>query len=293
MKKFISIILTAIIMISIFTIPASAEKLPLSIPDVHTVYCDGYTKVWIYSAEGAEIRYTSNGETPTASSKLYTGGSLKVKKNITLKLRLSKSGYKTGIYKCNVKVKSVDFKAAANSAKLYPPLLSGTSIDSYVKEAVDACTTDDMTTYEKVQACYTWLVKNVKYEKSSKALVFDWQMEGLTHPEDYLIVLQAGPAFKNNKGVCDNFAAAFMLMCRYIGLDAYYAGGECKSSSGGYTGHAWTIIEVGSKIYQFDPMLDASYAQKNELQESFKYFAREDGDTLYRNREIMDFFWFE
>ena len=147
-----------------------------------------------------------------------------------------------------------------------------------------------MTAYEKIRACYGWLVKNVKYSTAGTGVISiniaDITMESF---DDFLMTVEAGIAFTEKKGVCDDFASAFTMMCRYIGVNAYLAHGQCRKSGGGYTGHTWTVIKAGGRIYQFDAMLDSSTAQRNGTDSSFLYFAREDGDSLYRNREIVKF----
>lgn len=292
MKRIVSFILLFAFLTSIFSVCASAASYAPK-PEIKVTYYNGYTLVGITVPDGATVRYTVNGKNPTSSSPKYKSGKLKIKKAATLKLRVSKSGCKTKIYSRKISVKYTDFKAAVNAATL-KPVTSGMSVDSYVKKAVQSCTNSKMTTYEKVRACYGWLVKNVKYAPNDSSPIYiDLGSVNMSSFDDLVMVLEAEIAFKNKKGVCDDFASAFVMMCRYIGVNAYLAHGQCRSSAGGYTGHTWVVIKAGGKIYQFDAMLDSSTAQRNGTDSSFLYFAREDGDSLYRNREIVPFNNFE
>ncbi len=300
MKRILAVLMSVVVMLTALSLPCYAASNKSSV-EVHVKKYDGYTRVWFETNdEDVIIRYTTNGEKPTSESKKYKEGSkLRVKKNTTLRYRVWKSGSKTKYYTCKItvnkatSVKTENSNATAFEAKLdnvkLNPVTTGTELDNYVEKALDEAITKDMSTSEKVRACYDWLVKNVEYKVSGEPIVARYDMRGLSSWEDYILVEQALFAFKKGYGVCDNFAAAFVVMCRAIGVEAYWATGKCKSSAGGYTGHSWAVIIVDDELKQYDPMLDASYAQKNDLKISYKYYEREADTTLYKNRELVPF----
>ena len=291
MKKLISVILTALIaFISLNLSAVAASYAPK--PTVRAKQYDGYTIVTVAPKSGTTVYYTTNGETPTKSSKKYTK-KLKLTSTKTLKLRAYKKGTTSKVYTYRIKVTKADtFEEKINLAKL-KPVKSGTELDKYVDKVLDKVVKKNMTTYEKLEACYEWLIDNIEYKVTYEPLYLDYGMRGMKSFDDYLLVEQALYAFRNGYGVCDNFAAAFVVLARAIGVDAYFAGGQCKAAAGGYTGHAWVVIKCGNELRQYDPMLDASRAQKNGLSTSRQYFEREDGTSLYRNRTIYKFYNYE
>ena len=268
-------------------------------PKVKVKKYDGYSIVTISGVNGCTIRYTTNGKKPTAKSAKYKAGTkLKFTKSGTLRYAIYQGDNRWEYHSCKINVKKKStakvnssgskFEQAMDKEKLYP-CKSGTELDDYVEKAINEAVTDDMSTSEKIAACYDWLVKNIKYKVTGEPITVSYEMRGMSTWEDYLLVEQALFAFKKGYGVCDNFAAAFVVMCRRIGVEAYWVSGQCKSVNGGYTPHSWAAIAVGTTLKQYDPMLDASYAQKNKLSSSRKYYEREDGDSLYKDASLIRF----
>lgn len=65
-------------------------------------------------------------------------------------------------------------------------------------------------------------------------------------PEYYLV--NAIPPMFDGVGVCDNYAAEFMLLTRAIGLESYVYNGQTRIVSGGFTGHAWNEMPKQFKL---------------------------------------------
>ncbi len=112
--------------------------------------------------------------------------------------------------------------------------------DAEVEKALAACTTPDMTREEKLRAAYLYVRDHCLYL-------------GISHyprgySEDWYIP-SALMLFRQGKGNCYCYAAAFTLMARRLGFQAYGVSGGYKSNN---TDHAWVMIDE----YVYDPCLE-------------------------------------
>ena len=128
-------------------------------------------------------------------------------------------------------------QAILDAAELEPSVTGIDALDALVAETLAKITNEDMTTYEKVVACYDYLTDNMRYGSGAVALT-------------------------SNYGLCNGYAAGFILLTRAIGLDADLVTGQTRSAGGGYAYHKWAEITIDGTAYAFDPQLDQSYAQK-------------------------------
>jgi len=153
-----------------------------------------------------------------------------------------------------------------NTEKLTPVKTNYKKLDDLVTKTFKSIHTTNMTTYQKVKACYDFLVNKMSYQL----------MYGKTSPsvnyvsgQDSLVVRNAYSALSTKKGVCDDYSAAFVVMCRRLGLDAYMAGGTVSMAGGGRGGHAWTYIYLNGEKYVFDPQV-----QSNNKGYPYYYFGK-------------------
>ena len=116
-----------------------------------------------------------------------------------------------------------------------------------------------MSTYEKVKVCYDYLINECEYDKNKPAVFQSFDDMG------YGLMINAYDMLKDHKGVCHHYAAAFVALTRYIGLESYYQLGETHKASGGYTGHTWAVIIIDGTEYVFDPQVEDNIANGGEI----------------------------
>ena len=131
-----------------------------------------------------------------------------------------------------------------------------------------------MSNYEKLQAIYNYVKNKLSYEMMVLDLNELWKMQDKYSYYDYdgMDVMRAKYSLSTGKGVCDNYAALFMILARRIGFDAYVAGGSVNKVGGGTTGHAWVMIKAGGTYYIFDPQIEDSKGT------SYDYFGKTDSE---------------
>ena len=142
--------------------------------------------------------------------------------------------------------RAADADYILNNTELYPTSTGEDYCDEIVWQTLNQITTDDMTTAEKVRACYDYLVDTCSYGDNVLRLDF---------PEDNGTARAYG-MLVGHVGACDDYSCAFAALTRAIGLNCYTVYGQTARADGGYTGHIWCVIAVDGVEYVFDPQID-------------------------------------
>lgn len=147
-----------------------------------------------------------------------------------------------------------------NSEFLNPTLTNFPDLDNKITEIFDSILADNMTNFQKVRTCYDYLVNNFEYGLVSIYIPFFYDDYEYKYDNDseMLAVYDAYPALMENRGVCDNYSAAFVIMMRRLGFDACMVGGQVEMQGGGYTGHVWTKVKINGSWYIFDPQVESN-----------------------------------
>ena len=142
-----------------------------------------------------------------------------------------------------------------NSAPLNPQKTNDAELDDAVQRVFERIFTPGMTTYDKVVACYNYIINNTEYGGSYMTVTQD-DLTAYQQEQDMWIVLFSKRLLENGKGVCDDYSALFLVMTRAIGLDCYYTHGCTTNTKGETKGHVWDTITVGGVDYIFDPQVE-------------------------------------
>ncbi|MBQ8319052.1 MAG: hypothetical protein IJX85_12025 [Lachnospiraceae bacterium] len=168
---------------------------------------------------------------------------------------------------------STDPKDILNSAQLYAPLYTGDSeIDARVQEILGQIITEDMSTYEKTLAIYNWIMDNNYYA---------WHASNYrgNYISDYdtWCVSQSYSSLCLGYGSCVNYASAFVVLTRAIGLDSYKIYGALNNGNVNRD-HGWAVVNINGTLYTFDPQL-SDEAVGNGWGSAMDYFCKSDDDS--------------
>ena len=159
--------------------------------------------------------------------------------------------------------KESNIQKAINSATLNPFRSDFTPAYEELDKVFAQIFTDSMTTYDKVKACYDYLINNCSYGNNEYVMDYiDYYFYG------YSYEVRTYGILKGKIGVCDDYSAAFATMMQALGLNCYVVGGQTSKSGGGYTGHAWCEMNINGTIYVFDPQVEDNIAKGG----SIKYY---------------------
>lgn len=153
------------------------------------------------------------------------------------------------------------FRNKLNTIPLKPQKCGYEPLNEIVEQTLNKITTDDMDTFEKVKACYDYLINTCSYGHADgiqDILEFEDFWDEKTFYEKYAYII-----LRDHVGVCDNYSAAFAALTRAIGLDTKVRGGQTATASteSGYTGHAWCVVIINGTEYVFDPQVEDNIAK--------------------------------
>lgn len=149
-----------------------------------------------------------------------------------------------------------------NAATLNPMKTNDAELDALIDSIFAQIIKPGMTTYQKVKACYDYLIQNAEYDYSGGALRV---RSGYNSFNDAITVTEADHILTNNVGACDDYSSAFMCMTRRIGLQSYTCACQAPNQSGGVSGHMVAFISVGGVNYIFDPQIEDYNAKGGKI----------------------------
>lgn len=168
-----------------------------------------------------------------------------------------------------------------NSAVLVPEWSSSVQLNNLINAIFTQILTPDMTTYDRVKACYDWLINNTSYgsadysgwDSSLNALYSDMLSQAFPSNSYYENAFEsfytsdslAFAVLQNHFGTCTGYSAAFIKMLRAIGLDCYLQRGLTHAASGGFTSHSWVVVVIGDEEYTFDPQVEDNIAKGQRI----------------------------
>ena len=125
------------------------------------------------------------------------------------------------------------------------------TLSSYIKGTLlPQLALDGKSTYQKVQAIYDWITRNVRYDYANLG------------NDSYLLQYTAYAAVINRTAVCNGYAPLFYRLANDAGIDCRFITG----TAGGY--HAWNIVRMDNGKYY---CLDATW---DEGQTNYRYFLK-------------------
>lgn len=159
------------------------------------------------------------------------------------------------------RIQSRLFRGRLNNLTLNPQKCGYEPLNQLVEQILNSITTNDMDTYDKVKACYDYLINNCVYGQGDgiyDVLEFDDMYSDKSLYEKFAYII-----LRDHEGVCDYYSAAFAVMTRAIGLDTKVRGGQTSTArtESGYTGHAWCVIIIDGVEYVFDPQVEDNIAK--------------------------------
>lgn len=190
---------------------------------------------------------------------------------------------------------SADVATLLNNAPLNPMITNEPETDGMIADILKKTTNDDMTTAQKVTAVYDYIINNYSYNYAMTGGVGNFKLYtsdmNYHSMRDAQIRIQAYSMLKQGKGVCDHYAALFMILTRRIGLESYTVNGQVQSSRGGTTGHVWVIIKLNGQYYTFDPQIEQRNLVNGQI--AYNFFCKPESamSNFYTYGTTFDMMW--
>ena len=153
-----------------------------------------------------------------------------------------------------------------------------TQLNSYIKTTIlPQLALGGKTTYQKVQAIYNWITKNVRYDYAH------------LNDNTYKLQYTAYAAAINKTAVCQGYANLFYRLANDAGIDCRIITGTADGGNGVWGPHAWNIVKMDDGNY-YCP--DATW---DEGRSSYSYFLK--GTAAFNKDHLVDtgekatYFW--
>ena len=153
-----------------------------------------------------------------------------------------------------------------------------TQLNSYIKTTIlPQLALGGKTTYQKVQAIYNWITKNVRYDYAH------------LNDSTYKLQYTAYAAAINKTAVCQGYANLFYRLANDAGIDCRIITGTADGGNGVWGPHAWNIVKMDDGNYY---CLDATW---DEGRSSYSYFLK--GTAAFNKDHMVDtgekatYFW--
>ena len=153
-----------------------------------------------------------------------------------------------------------------------------TQLNSYIKNTIlPQLALGGKTTYQKVQAIYNWITKNVRYDYAH------------LNDSTYKLQYTAYAAAINKTAVCQGYANLFYRLANDAGIDCRIITGTADGGNGVWGPHAWNIVKMDDGNYY---CLDATW---DEGRSSYSYFLK--GTAAFNEDHLVDtgekatYFW--
>jgi len=182
---------------------------------------------------------------------------------------------------------ATSLNSQVNSMILVPQSTGNAVLDQTVNQILSVIITPNMTNYQKLQACYDYLVAYGRYDAYA-GLYYDGYSLGYCTDEQ----VNAYGMLTTMAGDCYGFSDAFIAMTRVMGFPTYGVRGVTTRSSGGYTNHGWSAMIISGQEYVFDPQIDYNVAKRNGAnthRRIGKRYADIPGKYMQYNAEAMNY----
>ncbi len=130
-----------------------------------------------------------------------------------------------------------------------------------------------MTEYEKAKAAYDYLLDSVTSDDLVCPEIWRVYSEDPDTPIPYL-ENRALSILRFHVGMCEDQAAALVLLLRGMGMEAEYLPGFMFTLAGEPMDHAWVQVKVDGVWYHMDPELEGYRARRDKVR--YLYFLKGD-----------------
>ena len=172
-------------------------------------------------------------------------------------------------------------KSLLNAASLTPLATGYTALDQKVASVFSSLFSSSTSTYEKVKLCYDYINTGASYQGVEPARsiynAIDSECNYYTATDGYCAA-RAYAFLTSKKGSCIDFADAFMVLMRAIGLECYVMHGTYGSSP-----HYWNLIKLNGSYYIFDTEADWAVSGRNGTSTSHSSFCLKESSDTHRS----------
>ena len=179
----------------------------------------------------------------------------------------------------NDKATSENLRKVLSEAVLVPTITRDTAIDTKVQEVLAQVVKPGMDNYDKLLACYKWIIDNSFYKYDGFTGSWNNTNVSYSNNRDRQVVSFAKTIIcgvnGQRYGTCINYGSAMVVFARALGFEAYRVGGETLRADNSYGEHYWCVIKINGIWYNFDPQ-----NADNNWTDPLRYFGKTNSEWL-------------
>ena len=153
-------------------------------------------------------------------------------------------------------------------------------LDQLVAQTVAKFATPDMSEYEKAKAAFDYMIENTILDEPLGLEL--WRVHGGGDTPIPFLEQRALSPLRFGVGMCEDYAAAFTMLLRGMGLEAQYVPGLTYSAEGHWVDHAWVIAKIDGVWYHLDCQLEDNISRHGAIR--YRYFMKSDATMAGSHR---------
>lgn len=228
--------------------------------------------------EAIEIVLVEKGETAPGETR-YPYVDAAIAKQIEKEKEEERKRQEEAEKEANDKATSENLRKVLSEAVLVPTITRDTVIDTKVQEVLAQVVKPEMDNYDKLLACYKWIIDNSFYKYDGFTGSWNNTKVSYSNNRDRQVVSFAKTIIcgvnGQRYGTCINYGSAMVVFARALGFEAYRAGGETLRADNSYGEHYWCVIKINGIWYNFDPQ-----NADNNWTDPLRYFGKTNSEWL-------------
>jgi hypothetical protein len=146
-------------------------------------------------------------------------------------------------------------------------------IERLTRETIAKFLTPDMGEFEKAKAAFDYIIETATLDDPFGLDI--WRVRGSDGPAHSFVENRSVSLLAYGVGMCEDYAAAFTLLLRGMGLEAEYVPGLTYAADGsGFVDHAWVVAKIDGVWYHLDCQLEQNITRRGRI--NYRYFMRGD-----------------
>lgn len=153
-------------------------------------------------------------------------------------------------------------------------------IEQVAKEIANGIVEPGMSEYEKAKAAFDYMIINT-YLVDPVGLDL-WRIRGDGREAPSFVENRSLSVLLYGAGMCEDYAAAFTMLLRSMGIEAEYVPGLTYSTEGALVDHAWTVAKIDGVWYHLDCQLEDNISRHGAIR--YRYFMKSDATLAASHR---------
>lgn len=145
-------------------------------------------------------------------------------------------------------------------------------INQVILEIAEKITTPEMNEYEKAKTAFDYMIENTVLDEPMGLDL--WRVHSDNDARPPFVENRSLSALRFGVGMCEDYAAAFTMLLRGVGLEAEYIPGLTYSAQGNLVDHAWVVAKIDGVWYHLDCQLEDNISRHGAIR--YRYFMKSD-----------------